>query len=827
MRGKLFSLVLIILMFVFCFPTTTLSADSLYVRKVVSVVYDDSGSMNANKSMNWSYANYAMQTLCGLLNAGDEFYITYMSNPDTAVIPTDFSSNRQAAVDNIRTTLESGNTPQLAINTARDKLVESYSNNSSSDTKTEYWLVILTDGAFNGETSFGKTELDGMLKDFSQSQINAGMDLYTVYLAVGSNSIEAASNPNLNIIAKKSDDGKAIVSVLSELSNSISGRYRLSKDDIMLINDSTVELTTRIPLANIAVLMQNSSATLNSIVKEDNTSLSVEQQVSLKYPEKSGWTTDTNLNGKALIVKNAGKTISAGKYTLTFSDPVDINALDFMFEPALELQISVFKNSKIVTDMSLIHEKDIIDLHLRLFEYGTDKEIDTALLDGDVSYELGYKEDNVVMESSHSMTLSGITVNKVKTEAFGTLTLGGYMPLTASLEIVPPVVESDYELRLSVMKDGEEATDLSALKERELISVTAKIYEVSSGEEVDISSLGASAITSIGYSESDTEVLKVEGLRLPDVSLKALKTDFYASVTVDKSISLSTSLSINPIDQADFKLSVFPQTDPVMDRDDVYDNMAVIRFVITKEGVPVTKEESIGLPFEISVNRKIPYYILQEEDGSYIFGIKSRWTMFFYPAGEFAVTGTLNNTITESGTFEITSEHIVIDSIIFIGSGIFIIFIICYATRRKFKSSNIVRRIFFITDGKVREGIRSSISVGPLTGWRQFLKRACTRDSANLTFIAGKQGDILVKSRFQKTVDYQEASITNNHRDILSKFSDDNWKKWDGIKKSVRISRTTALYLRYTNNIVLFYIEDQSTVSNSNYTKPEAEFEEL
>ena len=47
-------------------------------RKIVSVVYDDSGSMK--KESNWSSANYAMQAFAALLNKEDGMYITYMSS---------------------------------------------------------------------------------------------------------------------------------------------------------------------------------------------------------------------------------------------------------------------------------------------------------------------------------------------------------------------------------------------------------------------------------------------------------------------------------------------------------------------------------------------------------------------------------------------------------------------------------------------------------------------------------------------------------------------------------------------------------------------------
>ena len=40
----------------------SVNADSLYIRKVVAVVYDDSGSMKGDNK--WPFANYAMQTFC-------------------------------------------------------------------------------------------------------------------------------------------------------------------------------------------------------------------------------------------------------------------------------------------------------------------------------------------------------------------------------------------------------------------------------------------------------------------------------------------------------------------------------------------------------------------------------------------------------------------------------------------------------------------------------------------------------------------------------------------------------------------------------------------
>lgn len=823
MKKRIFSLFLAIFLLVSFFSWSSLSAASLHVRKVVSVVYDDSGSMSLNNSMNWSYANYAVQTLCGLLNAEDELTITYMSNPGTAVIPTDFSSNRQNAVDNIRSSLNSGNTPQSAITTAQNKLVESYGNNRSSGIKTEYWLVVLSDGEFNEQGVFGKAGLDTALQDFSKVQIADGMDPHTIYLAIGSNAIEAASVPALSIITRKCDDGKAIVSVLSELSNDISGRYRISKDFITLVDDKTVELTTEIPLVNIAILMQNSSAMLDSIVSDQGTALSIVQQVSLKYPEKTGWTSDTSLNGKAFLVENAGQSISAGKYTLKFSDTVDINALDIMVEPAFELRLSILKNGSEVTDLSSLQEKDTIDLQMKLYESGTNNAVDTALLKGDIKSSLGYKENDVDIASTDTMVLKGITLKNLKTGVYGTLTFGNFLPLTVLIEFTPPVRESNLELRLSVMKNGQEVTDLSSLRAADIISVTAHIFDITSGSEVDISTLGNNITDSIGYSENDTEVLSAAGMSLSDISVKAAKTDLFASLQIGESAPLTvlatfnptsqdtpvtTAVPENPINPADktvYKIIIVPEGLTV-DRDDLSNGTAVIRFVFAGDGLLLTKEESKGLSFQISLDRNIPYSLQQEDDGSYTFRPKAQWPPLFYPTGKFTVTGTLNNTVTNSTVFEVTSVHLFKDIITLIWPLFILAYLVFYLTRKRFIRSYITRKIYFVADGAIREGSKSQVFVKPSTGWRQFFNHASILKYAYLIFVASHDGEVAVRYLLQKPIDYQVAPLTDNLEEIEKIFSGELWKIAVKFDKNIRISESTALYIRTKNNISVYYI---------------------
>ena len=143
---SLLLMVLMILSLLLCFPLTA-SADSMYIRKVVSLVYDDSTSMNGDK---WAYANYATQVFTGMLNNEDKLYITYMSavqdDPSHEPDEVDLSSGAiQKSVDSIRDHDDRQDTPFAAVQTAYDKLLDV----DDSNPNTQYWLVVISDGDFN------------------------------------------------------------------------------------------------------------------------------------------------------------------------------------------------------------------------------------------------------------------------------------------------------------------------------------------------------------------------------------------------------------------------------------------------------------------------------------------------------------------------------------------------------------------------------------------------------------------------------------------------------------------------------------------------------
>ena len=171
---------------------------SLSPKKVVSILYDDSASMHISSNPSWAYANYAIQTFTGLMNDNDTLLLTYMSEPDKVIkssdnggILKDFSQDRQNTVNDMRENTDGGSiTPFSAVDTAYRAL----KSEKDIDESTQYWLVIITDGAFEKEpgnvnTEASKDEIQEKLNSCVASSMPNGSTVKIVYMAIGDEAV--------------------------------------------------------------------------------------------------------------------------------------------------------------------------------------------------------------------------------------------------------------------------------------------------------------------------------------------------------------------------------------------------------------------------------------------------------------------------------------------------------------------------------------------------------------------------------------------------------------------------------------------------------------
>ena len=393
--------------------------DIRYTQKIVSVLFDNSGSMEQIQRK--EYALYAVQMLMSLLDEKDILVITPMNETTTEngypqVVPVT-SINSGIEIDltaedrntQIANALESsffakdvydGKTPGSSIEVAVDQLEErglkDRDNLSSMDENKEYWLVILTDGKFDEQE-------DGLgADDVIESHIKDFPSLKTIYMGLpgaDKSIVNSELKDKVPFTPYITEEANQIVSAMQSVANQMSGRYTLDATRYDVDGSTvTVDLTGyEISFKSISVLAQNCDQTLVS-AKWEGKDLKIERPCVI-IP------TDLNLKNGFSAVLPGDPYISSGTITLQFSGPVDANAFSILAEPALVIENYLEYNNGSAwerTTMQYINANlsrdDVIRVGYEVFEQANGTLIDIEELFGECqatvtyagkSYEIG------------------------------------------------------------------------------------------------------------------------------------------------------------------------------------------------------------------------------------------------------------------------------------------------------------------------------------------------------------------------------------------------------------------------------------------------------
>ena len=385
-------------------------------KKIISVVYDDSGSMCGER---WSYTDYAMQGLIALLNEQDELYITFMSDPDTALKMD--TSDLASTIRTIHDWSDSGGTPGEALDTARKKLGEV----KESDTTAQYWLVILTDGEISLTGS-----LQNKLDSYKNNTMNNGSPLNVVYLGMG-----AAAKANEDIANHlhtfEADSDTEIISSLQDIASLVSGR--LSPDQTSQTDNKTITVTSKLPLYSLSILSQKSNAQVVS-AKTAEEDLYIQRNLSLDATNlmPNGFPIDT-LYGNAAVINNQNdkgelQVIPAGTYTISFSSDVDINNMTIQVEPAIALKAEISRTGVVIDDMSKLSNGDKVDIRILPIVPGTDDIIPDSDLPKQISWNIEYEVDGTIVDQGSGTSLTGVTLTHGSNVIRGIINIPGYAP---------------------------------------------------------------------------------------------------------------------------------------------------------------------------------------------------------------------------------------------------------------------------------------------------------------------------------------------------------------------------------------------------------------
>ncbi len=342
-------------------------ADSLYVRKIVSVVLDDSGSMSGES---WNYAIYALQNLAAMLNPGDTLFVTRLNQGGTVQYDvTDAGLNN--SIQRLQKEKCTNNaTPVKAVLSAFEHLKKQ----QSGDPTTEYWLVVMTDGVFDSFYTTKYNDLSETFNDFLTQTMPNGSTPRLIYLNIAGG-VDIQSDYERGLYTYSAENANEINSALSDVSDFITGRKRFTKSDYRVVNNRTIQISSVIPLANI-VLLQSADAKITSVQTDQNQTLTVTRSAETYQHINMFFAMRSTVSRIECLIGN----ITAGTYTITFDRDLSLDDVTVLFEPALEIKLIWQVKGR--TDHSQIYAGDELTASYRIYESGSDVEIPLRAIPG-------------------------------------------------------------------------------------------------------------------------------------------------------------------------------------------------------------------------------------------------------------------------------------------------------------------------------------------------------------------------------------------------------------------------------------------------------------
>lgn len=762
-------------------PDFTASADALYIHKIVSVVYDDSGSMiNGTNNYKYVYAEYAMQTFCGMLNSEDKLYRTYISAP-TSTTELDLSADKiQKSVENATRRGGSGTCFE-----AVESAYETLSGVSDSNANTQYWLVVITDGEFMTgiDTSVEKKDfLNTKFRSYANSTMLNGTTPQITFLSIGDGVIAPDPDEEVGIYTYHAANENEIMDAMSSMADKVSGRTRLTADSLKLVDSNTVQFTSAIPLLNIAVLAQGGNSAITKASYSGGKEIPISRSVDLNAVAKDN---TISLSGGAYLIGDSSTVIESGKYEITFENAVDLADVVILFEPALEVKMTVSLNGKTISDFSELNssmEGDKISVSFKICEMGTNNEISSSLLPTGTTFSIAVKEDGQVVEEvdGAGKALSDYVLKNIATKITAAVQIKDFNPIEASVEFTPTVYVKPIEYTITAEYGGSATSvkidDVASNKDLSIrFSVYADGVKITDPEAVK--ALNPTVTTSVDgnggtvtYSDGGEIVFTPNEAKAPAGSNSAYEVEVVCSIG---SVSVSKSYTVQFYDYA---VIAADSADSVK-KTELNENKNGVSFYITKDGVKLTEsqieneisvaldEEHSSLAYDLSISADgtvtvIPYSTETPSAASKTWPFY--WTYYLSLSGKdiaVTLTYTYGSAVAAVDVVEEDVGHIMLWVVLpmaveLILAALFIAWIVLIIIKPRFAKGAVLYIGTFTYTGNNRHRIKS-YGRHPLKkynnlfifkyGWLRFSKRAKDIDTEfGVRLRAEKKGRISV-----------------------------------------------------------------------------------
>ncbi|MCC2337064.1 VWA domain-containing protein [Bacillus tropicus] len=346
-------------LFIWLHPFWTFAKGEEAKERVVSLVYDDSGSMRNNDR--WKYANYALQSLVALLDEKDTFSYVPMSKPNDPLNISLTKNKRQTEIEGIGAWKTYLNTPFSAVETA----MQSIKKEADIDGKREFWLIVLTDGAFNDlekDKVGGKEQITQKLAQFKKEMDAKKISLHPILITMEEdlgqqekaqlNTFKEIWKKEINGVTMPSSGEDGIVKSVNQVAALVANRDPFSSVESIVktkVVGKKVEITTPFPLKRMTLVRQSPSLP-DYQVTQISKPLQLQSSFSIHAPGEA------KLFGNIVHISTENEeVIKPGTYTIEVDRDIEKEGLQVLVEPALNYTVSTYdkedKDRKNVEEM--------------------------------------------------------------------------------------------------------------------------------------------------------------------------------------------------------------------------------------------------------------------------------------------------------------------------------------------------------------------------------------------------------------------------------------------------------------------------------------------
>lgn len=372
MKKRMLSMLLVMAMVLTMLPWIGFTAEAATKeepKRVIGIVFDDSGSMYGSGNYSWCRATYAVEVFAAMMNEGDQLQIYPMN--EIVVNGKSYTKDNPLIINgpeesNIVREIRSnpGDTHIEAIPAAYQGL-----KNTSADEK---YLIVLSDGTEFYQNGYvisggGKEEITQMLGEYCR-------DMNTMFLGIGGGSLLPGTvDSSRQLMLTAATSGETLLK-LTQMCNRIFGRNEMPNVQHAIDIDVT--------LSKLIVFVQGENVADVSV--SGGTKI---RETDTHYPETGRLigqdSVDKNLQG-TLVTYGA---FDAGTYDLSYTG--NATSINVYYEPDVDMYIRLLDaNGNEVTAGSTNLYSGTYYL-----EYGMvdrDGKPTTSSLLGETKYELTY-----------------------------------------------------------------------------------------------------------------------------------------------------------------------------------------------------------------------------------------------------------------------------------------------------------------------------------------------------------------------------------------------------------------------------------------------------